>query len=103
MGFLDKILDVMRLNEDDYEFDNDDYEFDDDYEEEGKGKKPSRKERKEEQAPKRAETNFDMSEKRQKNTNKITLKIRDRGSKAWKYVSLNQVQSKMSWKLQIHY
>ena len=33
MGFLDKILDVMRLNEDDYEFDNDDYEFDDDYEE----------------------------------------------------------------------
>ena len=62
----------MRLNEDDYEFDNDDYEFDDDYEEEVKGKKPSRKERKEEQAPKRAETNFDMSEKRQKNTNKIT-------------------------------
>ena len=72
MGFLDKILDVMRLNEDDYEFDNDDYEFDDDYEEEVKGKKPSGKERKEEQAPKRAETNFDMSEKRQKNTNKIT-------------------------------
>ena len=94
----------MRLNEDDYEFDNDDYEFDDDYEEEVKGKKPSRKERKEEQAPKRAETNFDMSEKRQKNTNKITpITKNKRQGQAWKYVSLNQVQSKMSWKLQIHY
>lgn len=72
MGFMDKILDVMRLNEDDYEFDNDDYEFDDDYEEEVKEKKPSRKERKEEQQPKRTETNFDMAEKRQKNANKIT-------------------------------
>ena len=73
MGFLDKILDVMRLNEDDYEFDNDDYEFDEDYEEEEKEKKPSRKERKkEEQQAKRTETNFDMSEKRQKTSNKIT-------------------------------
>ena len=34
MGFMDKLLDVMRLNEDDYEFDNDEYEFEDDYEEE---------------------------------------------------------------------
>ena len=70
---MDKLLDVMRLNEDDYEFDNDDYEFEDDYEEEEvKEKKPSRKERKEEQQAKRSETNFDMSERRQKNVNKIT-------------------------------
>ena len=60
MGFMDKLLDVMRLNEDDYE------------EEEVKEKKPSRKERKEEQQAKRNETNFDMSERRQKNVNKIT-------------------------------
>ena len=73
MSFVDKLLDVMRLNEDDYEFDNDEYEFEDDYEEEVKEKKPSRKERKEEQQQvKRSETNFDMSEKRSKNTNKIT-------------------------------
>ena len=73
MGFMDKLLDVMRLNEDDYEFDNDEYEFEDDYEEEEvKEKKPSRKERKEEQQAKRNETNFDMSERRQKNVNKIT-------------------------------
>ena len=32
MGVLDKFLDIMRLNDDDYEFDNDEYEFD-----EGKG------------------------------------------------------------------
>lgn len=74
MGFVDKLLDVMRLNEDDYEFDNDEYEFEDDYEEEEvKEKKPSRKERKEEQQQaKRSETNYDMSEKRSKSTNKIT-------------------------------
>ena len=32
MGVIDKFLDFMRLNDDDYEFDNDDYEYDD-YEE----------------------------------------------------------------------
>ena len=30
MGVLDKFLDIMRLNDDDYEFDNDEYEFDED-------------------------------------------------------------------------
>ena len=71
MSVIDKFLDIMRLNEDDYEFDNDDYEFDDDYEEEVKEKKPSRKERREEQTQ-RSETNFEVAEKRQKNTSKIT-------------------------------
>lgn len=71
MSVIDKFLDIMRLNEDDYEFDNDEYEFEDDYEEEVKEKKPSRKERKEEQA-RHTETNFELTEKRQKNTNKIT-------------------------------
>lgn len=71
MSVIDKFLDIMRLNEDDYEFDNDDYEFEDDYEEEVKEKKPSRKERREEQSQ-RSETNFEVAEKRQKNTSKIT-------------------------------
>lgn len=71
MSVIDKFLDIMRLNEDDYEFDNDDYDFEDDYEEEVKEKKPSRKERREEQMQ-RSETNFEVTEKRQKNTNKIT-------------------------------
>ena len=31
MGFMDKLLDVMRLNEDDYEFDNDQEENEKDY------------------------------------------------------------------------
>lgn len=71
MSVIDRFLDIMRLNEDDYEFDNDDYEFEDDYEEEVKEKKPSRKERREEQTQ-RSETNFEVTEKRQKNTSKIT-------------------------------
>ena len=44
MSVIDKFLDIMRLNDDDYEFDNDDYDFDeDDYQEEVKEKRPSRK------------------------------------------------------------
>ena len=71
MSVIDKFLDIMRLNDDDYEFDNDEYEFDEeDYQEDVKEKKPSRKERKEEQQ--RAE-GFDVNEKRQKTqNNKIT-------------------------------
>lgn len=72
MSVIDKFLDIMRLNEDDYEFDNDEYEFEDDYEEEVKEKKTSRKERKEEQQSKRTETNFELTEKRPKNNSKIT-------------------------------
>lgn len=34
MSIIDKFLDVMRLNDDDYEFDNEDYDYDEeeDYE-----------------------------------------------------------------------
>ena len=28
MSIIDKFLDVMRLNDDDYEFDNEDYDYD---------------------------------------------------------------------------
>ena len=70
MSVIDKFLDIMRLNDDDYEFDNDDYDFDeDDYQEEVKEKRPSRKERKAEQQ--HTETNFEVTEKRPKQ-NKIT-------------------------------
>ena len=72
----------MWFYEVDYEFDNDEYEFEDDYEEEEvKEKKPSRKERKEEQQAKRNETNFDMSERRQKHENKITPNTKNK--KQW--------------------
>lgn len=49
MSVIDKFLDIMRLNDDDYEFD-DEYDYDEEeYQDEVKEKKPSRKERKEEQ------------------------------------------------------
>lgn len=73
MSVIDKFLDFMRLNEDDYEFDNDDYEFeDDDYPEEEKVKKKvSRKEQKKEE-PKKPEP-FETVEKKQKpQSSKIT-------------------------------
>ena len=47
MGVLDKFLDIMRLNDDDYEFDNDEYEFDEDeIEAEKESRLSARRERK---------------------------------------------------------
>ena len=71
MGIFDKLLDVMRLNDDDYEFDND---------EEIKEKKPSRRERKKEaQEQQRPADTYDISEKqRQKQQSKITPINRNR-------------------------
>ena len=31
MSIIDKFLDVMRLNDDDYEFDNEDYDYDEEF------------------------------------------------------------------------
>lgn len=74
MSVIDKFLDIMRLNDEDYnyEFDNDEYEYDEDEEpeKEPKEKKPSRKERRKEEQE-RTET-FDFKEKPQKQQNKIT-------------------------------
>ena len=41
MSIIDKFLDVMRLNDDDYEFDNEDYDYDEEEDYEVKEKKPS--------------------------------------------------------------
>ena len=49
MSIIDKFLDVMRLNDDDYEFDNEDYDYDEEEDYEVKEKKPSRRERKKEE------------------------------------------------------
>ena len=52
MGFMDKFLDVMRLNDDDdYEFDNDDYLDDEEEEEVAPRKSFFRKEREVEEEP----------------------------------------------------
>lgn len=78
MSVIDKFLDIMRLNDDDYEFDNDEYEYDDeDYEEEIKEKKLSRKERKKEEQD-NTESFEKAAEKRQKQQNKITPISRNR-------------------------
>ena len=73
MSVIDKFLDIMRLNEDDYEeFGNEEYDYDEEeYEEEVKEKRPFRKEKKKEQQEK-AEPVFTVTEKRQKPQNKIT-------------------------------
>lgn len=75
MGFMDKFLDAMRLNdEDEYEFDNEEYE--DDYEADEPRHSRSHKEKEEKQAassrPVRRETASETREKSAKQTNKIT-------------------------------
>lgn len=80
MGIMDKFLDVMRLNDDDYEFDNEDYDYDEEEYEEEKEKKPSRRERKkQEETAKRTADTYDISEKqRTKQQSKITPISRNR-------------------------
>ena len=79
MSIIDKFLDVMRLNDDDYEFDNDDYDYDDEEEYEAKEKRPSRRERKKEEQEQQTAATFDISEKqRQKQQSKITPINRNR-------------------------
>ena len=79
MSIIDKFLDVMRLNDDDYEFDNEDYDYDEEDEYEVKEKKPSRRERKKEEEQQQTAATFDISEKqRQKQQNKITPINRNR-------------------------
>ncbi len=75
MSFIDKFLDVMRLNDDEYD-DYDDYENeeDNDYEDEVREKKSARRERKREEK----ETVTEAPEKRQKTQNKITPISRNR-------------------------
>ena len=73
MSIIDKFLDVMRLNDDDYEFDNEDYDYDEEEDYEVKEKKPSRRERKKEEEQQQTAATFDISEKqRQKQQSKIT-------------------------------
>lgn len=79
MSIIDKFLDVMRLNDDDYEFDNEDYDYDEEEDYEVKEKKPSRRERKKEEEQQQTAATFDISEKqRQKQQNKITPINRNR-------------------------
>ena len=79
MSIIDKFLDVMRLNDDDYEFDNEDYDYDDEEEYEAKEKRPSRRERKKEEQEQQTAATFDISEKqRQKQQSKITPINRNR-------------------------
>ena len=72
MSIIDKFLDVMRLNDDDYEFDNEDYDYDEEEDYEVKEKKPSRRERKKEEEQQQTAATFDISEKQRQKQQKPT-------------------------------
>lgn len=79
MSVLDKFLDIMRLNDedyddDDYDYDNDDYEYEEKEsgrEKESRSSRRDRKETKREEKPERT-NNFEVTEKQQKTSGKIT-------------------------------
>lgn len=89
MSIIDKFLDVMRLNDDDYEFDNDDYDYDDEEEYEAKEKRPSRRERKKKSRNSRLRQLLIFPKNKDRNS-KVKLHrstgtaVRD--SREWKYV-----------------
>lgn len=68
MGLFDKFLDVMRLNEDEYEFDNEEYEYE---EEEDTGKNTKFANKKDRKAASSTETRT-HEEKTTKTTGKVT-------------------------------
>ena len=71
MSIIDKFLDVMRLNDDDYEFDNEDYDYDEEEDYEVKEKKPSRRERKKEEEQQQTAATFDISEKQRQKQQRL--------------------------------
>ena len=91
MGVFDKFLDIMKLNDDDYEeddfYDDDDY-FDDDYEEKPRHKLFGKKNRKEEKYD-----DFDVEESSdfQPADNKVTPMRPPRETAIWKSVLLNRL------------
>ena len=87
MSIIDKFLDVMRLNDDDYEFDNEDYDYDEEEDYEVKEKKPSRRERKRNSSRPQQLLIFPKSRRR---SSRIKLhqstETADRDNREWKYV-----------------
>lgn len=89
MSIIDKFLDVMRLNDDDYEFDNEDYDYDEEEDYEVKEKKPSRRERKKKRNSSRPQQLLIFPKNKDRNS-KVKLHrstgtaVRD--SREWKYV-----------------
>ena len=75
MGFLDKFLDIMRLNDDEYEFDNEEYEFEEEEVPAKENKFAAKRERKKESAPDNSRM---TEEKPSKPMNKITPISRNR-------------------------
>lgn len=89
MSIIDKFLDVMRLNDDDYEFDNEDYDYDEEDEYEVKEKKPSRRERKKKRNSSRPQQLLIFPKSRGRSS-RIKLhqstETADRDNREWKYV-----------------
>lgn len=89
MSIIDKFLDVMRLNDDDYEFDNEDYDYDEEEDYEVKEKKtfPKRTQKKRNSSRPQQLLIFPKSRGR---SSRIKLhqstETADRDNREWKYV-----------------
>lgn len=88
MSIIDKFLDVMRLNDDDYEFDNEDYDYDEEEDYEVKEKTfPQRTQKKRNSSRPQQLLIFPKSRGR---SSRIKLhqstETADRDNREWKYV-----------------
>lgn len=89
MSIIDKFLDVMRLNDDDYEFDNEDYDYDEEEDYEVKEKKPSTENAKKKRNSSRPQQLLIFPKSRGRSS-RIKLhqstETADRDNREWKYV-----------------
>ena len=89
MSIIDKFLDVMRLNDDDYEFDNEDYDYDEEEDYEVKEKKPSAENAKKKRNSSRPQQLLIFPKSRGRSS-RIKLhqstETADRDNREWKYV-----------------
>ncbi len=89
MSIIDKFLDVMRLNDDDYEFDNEDYDYDEEEDYEVKRKKPSVENAKKKRNSNRPQQLLIFPKSRGRSS-RIKLhqstETADRDNREWKYV-----------------
>lgn len=89
MSIIDKFLDVMRLNDDDYEFDNEDYDYDEEEDYEVKEKNLPAENAKKKRNSSRSQQLLIFPKSRGRSS-RIKLhqstETADRDNREWKYV-----------------
>ena len=88
MSIIDKFLDVMRLNDDDYEFDNEDYDYDEEEDYEVKKNLPAENAKKKRNSSRSQQLLIFPKSRGRSSRIKLhqSTETVDRDNREWKYV-----------------